>query len=246
MASETQYKVYCNDECTYHTAWYPAMPMTCPVSYRHSIDPAKTIKITSRPVDVTLVRIQEENTLTNGNFRYESFTFACPSNCVTSNNIVFPYAINILSTQTTTTSDNTDDILDVIVVPKNPILGITISNISPGESNIFVSNTVLNYMNHGFQCIIGTDNMGEVHAVNIDSNMITTQYASSNTYTTPTYVKTNIPIVKNLKFKAPTTYNVGGGKIGASYLPAGTTMKALYTNNSSNNKEFTVNIEYLY
>ena len=246
MATETQYKVYCTDEQTYHTAWYNNMPMNCPNNYRHGIDPSKTVRIQSRPVDVTLVRIQEENTLTNGNFRFESFTWMCPSNCTTTHDITFPYSINILSTQANTSQDNYGDVLNVTVVPGNAIIGVTISNIVVGQSNFFVSNTVLNYMNQGFQCILGSENVGEVFKINVDSNMISTQYAASNSYNASTYVKINVPIVKNLKFLAPTTYNVGGGKIGASYVPPGTTLRAQYTNNSSNDKEFCVNVEYLY
>jgi hypothetical protein len=246
MATETQYKVYCTEENKYYTSWFQSTPVCCPINYRHAIDKSKTVKISSRPLDVALVRIQEEATLTNGNYRYESFCFECAGNSNTTHDIKFPYPINILSTQTSTSDENKGDQLNVIVVPANPIVGVTISNISPGNSNIYVSTTVLNYLNPGYHCIIGTENMGEVQKINVDSNYIVTQYACSNTYLTPAYVKTNIPIVKNLKFSHPMTYNVGSGKVGASYVPAGTTLRAMYSNASSNMKEFVVNLEYLY
>ena len=246
MASETQYKVFCTEEQTYYTGWFSGLPISCPNNYRHSIDPSKTVRIATRPRDVTLVAIQEENTLTNGNFRYETFSWTCPPSCTCSNDIVMKYPINILTTTATAGTDHVGDTLNVTVVPKNPIIGISVSNISPGDSNIFVSTTVLNYMHPGYHCIMGTENLGEVYSVNVNSNMITTQYAASNSYGYPNYIKINVPIVKNLKFISPMTHNVGAGKVGASYVPAGTAMRALYTNNSSNSKEFGVNIEYLY
>lgn len=246
MATETQYKVFCNDEQVYYTAWFSGQPVSCPNNYRHSIDPSKTVRIASRPRDVSLVAIQEENTLTNGNFRYETFTWTCPPSCTCSNDIVFKYPINILTTTATCGPEHIGDVLNVNVVPKNPIVGITVSNVSPGDSNLYVSTTVLNYMNPGYQCIMGAENLGEVYAVNVNSGTITTQYAASNAYGYPSYIKLNAPIVKNLKFLTPMSYNVGAGKIGASYVTAGTAMRALYTNNSSNTKEFGVNIEYLY
>lgn len=246
MASETQYKVFCTEENKFYTAWYSRMPICCPNNYRHAIDPSKTTKITTRPTTVNLVRIQEESTLTNGNYRYESFDFTCAPNSDTTKLITFPYPINILTTVATTTDEHKGDYLNVTVIPQNPIVGVTVSNLNPGESNIFVSTTVLNYLSPGFHCIIGSENMGEVYKVNVDSNMITTQYAVSNVYTYPSYVKMNAVITKNLKFTIPMTHNVGGGKIGASYLPANTTLKAVYTNTSSNEKDFVVHLEYLY
>lgn len=246
MATETQYKVFCSEEQTYYTAWFTGQPISCPNNYRHSIDPSKTVRIATRPKAVNLVHIQEENTLTNGNFRYETFTWNCPANCTCSNDIVFKYPVNILTSTTVSGQDHIGDSLNVTIIPKNPIVGITVSNISPGDSNIYVSTAVLNYMHPGYQCILDNENLGEVYNVNINSNMITTQYAASNNYVYPSYIKLNIPIIKNLKFVVPMLYNVGAGKIGASYVPTGTVMKTLYTNNSSNEKEFAVNIEYLY
>jgi hypothetical protein len=246
MASETQYKVFCTEESIYYTAWYSTMPVCCPNNYRHAIDPAKTIKINTRPTIVSLVRIQEESSLTNGNFRYESFKFDCIPNSNTVKDIKFPYPVNVLTTVATTLDIHKGDYLNVSVIPSNPIVGITVSNLTPGESNIYVSTTVLNYLSPGFQCIIGSENMGEVLKVNIDSNMITTQYAISNVYVYPSYVKMNAIITKNLDFITPMTHNVGAGKIGASYLPANTTLRAIYTNNSSNQKDFVVHLEYLY
>ena len=246
MASETQYKVFCAEENKSYTAWYSSMPICCPNNYRHAIDPSKTIKISTRPTTVNLVRIQEENTLTNGNYRYESFELNCASNSDTVKNIKFPYPINILTTIATTNEEHKGDCLNVSVIPHNPIVGVTVSNLNPGESNIFVSNTVLNYLSPGFHCIIGNENMGEVQTINVENNMITTEYAASNLYNYQTYVKMNANIIKNLKFTNPMTHNIGGGKIGASYLPANAILKATYTNTSSNVKDFVVHFEYLY
>lgn len=246
MASETQYKVYCIEEDKYYTSWYPSMPICCPNNYRHHIDPAKTVKITSRPTTVNLVQIQEETILTGGNFRYESFAFDCAPNTDTVKNISFSYPISVLTTYAPTEDQHRGDSLTVTVVPQNPIIGVTVSNLNPGESNIYVSTTVLNYLAPGFQCLIGNENMGEVLRVNTDTNMITTQYPINNTYVYPSYVKMNIIITKNVNFIIPMVHTVGAGKIGASYLPANTVFKAVYTNNSSNQKDFVVHIEYLY
>jgi hypothetical protein len=246
MATETQYKVYCNEEEKYVTAWYSTRPLCCPNNYRHSIDPLKTVKLASRPVDAALVRVQEENTLTNGNFRYQSFTFTCGSNCTTSNDISFPYPINILTTQTSSMENMIGDTLDVILIPKNPIVGVTLSNLSVGSSNIYVSNSVLNYMNAGYLCIVGNENLGEVYNINPNSNMITTQYAASNEVAAASTVAINVHVIKNAQFIQPTTYMVGGGKIGASYIPAGAVLRSFYKNNSSNVKDFQMNLEFLY
>ena len=78
---------------------------------------------------------------------------------------------------------------------------------------------------------------------------ITVETAAVNSFlaSTPTYVKQTVYYLQNYEFGPSWEYVIGESKIGASYLPANTILRARYINNSAiANKKLVVKFEYLY
>lgn len=251
MATETQYKVYCSNEQQYFTFWNKTIPTNCPNDYRHKIDAAETIKLDTRNLEIQPVYIQQEGSATNGSYRYKCIKFNCNSNGETEHDIIFPYPVTILQAETQTNETHRGDKLDLYFVTSNNILGTLSSNLPVGDSNLFVSNSVVNNMANGFECIItngsNTENLGEVINVCPHSNLISTEYCSSNEYNANSYIKYRLPIIEDMWITDPRTYTVGQKKITGSSLPANTYLQMHYSNSSPNsNKELIVSLEYMY
>ncbi len=253
MATETYYKVYCSNEQQFFTYWNKTIPTNCPNDYRHKIDASQTVKLETRNLEIRPVSIQQESVATNGMYRYKCIKFDCSSNGVSEHDIIFPYPITVLQAETQTNETHRGDKLDLYFVTSNSIVGTLNSNLSIGESNLYVSNSVINNMNNGLECIVtdgnNTENLGEIISICPCSNQMYTQYAVSNSYsvTSPTYIEYRMPIIQDMWILDPRTYTVGQKKITGSSLPASTYLKMYYSNSSPNsNKELIVSLEYMY
>lgn len=253
MTTETQYQVYCVEEQANVTFWSKVKQNNCPNDYRHHLDPTKTIKLATRTSEVQGVSIQQESTNTNGNYRYKCIKYDCASNGEHEYDISFPYPITILEVETQTNESHRGDKLGVNFYTSNNTLGFIASNVNIGDSNIFVTNSVINYINQGFHCILDnntiTEDLHEIISIQPMSNLLITKNASSNfyDYTTPTKLKYHVPIIEDMYMSDPRTYSVGRKKITGSSLPANAVLRMTYSNSSPNsNKELIVSFEYMY
>lgn len=254
MAEQTNYRVFCNEEQAYFTTWSTRIPVCCPNDYRHTIDTSQTVKLATKIEDVLTVKIQEETVPTQGNYRHESFKFHATSNGESYHDIMFKYPVSALGVSALTTEAHRGDLINAIVIPKNATVGAVTQPINVGDSNFIVSNSVLNYLNPGHICILTngsnvSENLGEVIKVNVDSNMITTEFAASNAYLLSNlpFVQANVHYIKNLFLTEPREYSVGNRKIGASFLQTGSIIRMTYSNASPNTeKEVVIHFEYLY
>ena len=70
MTTIYKYRIYCNTENLYINVWDEVEPGKCPNANNHSIDKKKTVIVDQ--VDKHQIKIQEENTPTNGNFTTNS------------------------------------------------------------------------------------------------------------------------------------------------------------------------------
>jgi len=255
--SENQYKVFCINEQESYTIWSEKTPITCPNDYRHNIDPLQTVKIQSRYKDVQNVQIQQEKTLTNGNYKYKSFKFPITQSGESQFNISFNYPINVLQVHTNTGEIHRGDKINVSLIPYNPIIGSLASNVSIGDSNLYVTNNVLNYINQGYITILKdnitqlSENLGETYSIDTSNNKIITQYCASNNYSaaSPTTVAVNVEFIEDMYITEPLLYTIGNKKITTSFIPSKATVQITYSNAAASNnieKDFIISLEYMY
>lgn len=252
MSEQFKFRLYCCTESNYVDFWsYDDPPTTCPNSYKHTIDKTKMYKLDERYVGrKNVVYIQEEDTATQGRYRFECIKYHIDSNASQYHDYVFPYPINMLEVKIRSAETHRGDIMNCQVIPAPPI-GYLTAPVAAGSSNFVVNNTVLSYMNIGFHMSLMSgsnllEDLEEVLVKNDSNNTVTTQFAVSNSYPPGTHVHMHISFIKNLEFTEPDWYTIGDRKIGASYLPAKTTLRMTYSNQNLQDKDVILYTQYLY
>lgn len=246
MTQQYEYRVFCCTENTFVDSWLYQAPVTCPNNYKHKIDSNQIYLLDQRYIgQKNVVSIQNEDTPTQGNYRYECITYEIGSNSVQSFDKIFPYPINLLSVKFRTSELHRGDIIKYDAIPPPPI-GLLTSNVSIGDSNFYVDNTTLSILNTGYHMLLTNDDLGEVFIKNTSSNLICTQYGSSNTYSIGDVIHMDVNMVKNIKFTEPDWYSVGSSKVTGNYLPQNVTLRFIYTNSNLQPKEVVSHLEYLY
>lgn len=253
MTTVIQYRVYCNTEAVYYETWNTSDPSVCPNNSAHGIDPDKTVELMD--ISEEAVKIKEETSAegtTGGHFQASSIGFNATANSVTTADFSYPTAIGPLSIEYVTTDDHEGDLLTVQVAPQT-IIGAITSNVEANSKVAFMSSTVHDnsFVGAFLELTDGVqlNDIGRIISMHSANGMVEFETATSNTfvYTSPTYVRQSIHMIHNLEFGPAHRHVHGESKIGASYIPANTTIRVKYTNNSANNdKRFVANIEKLY
>lgn len=202
----------------------------------------------------THVQIQEETIETGGHFFGETIKIVCPTGPYTQqHNFSFPIDVTVLIAKTITSNEHLGDNVSLMVAPDTTI-GTLTSSASTGATGLSVSSTVIANTKKGFYVSL-TDGVNSEstkrRVIDIDTNndIIYLNSGIENAYdfTTPTYVKQTVYYAKEFEFGVAGRRDIGSAKIGGTYLPANTPIRAEYTNNSTTmEKTFIVEIEYLY
>ena len=246
-----KYRVHCTTDNQNEFIWLDendSEPTTCPTNTSHSIDSSKTTIVDSRKPEN--IRIKEESIPTGEHFMCETKVINTNANDTSENDYSWPFPISILAVYMIT-SDHEGDNFEALIAPDTTIGTIT-SDVAADDTVINVSQTVIDNTSVGYILTLddGTnnDNLGHVLAIDKVAKTITVETAAVNNFlaATPTYVKQTVYYLRNYEFGPAWEYVIGESKIGASYLPANTILRARYTNNSITNKKLVVKFEYLY
>jgi hypothetical protein len=166
--------------------------------------------------------------------------------------VSWDYPVSVFSISYSSTSDHTGDSLEMHIAP-NTTIGAIVAPVTTGDTVLYVSPTVLQYINVGYYCNItdGTnyDDLGYVLAIDKTAGTITVKTPAVNGYSplTPTYVQMTIKAIVNYTFGAPGKFGIGKTIIGSRYVPTGTIVRGVYTNASATtSKSLTFNIEMKY
>lgn len=247
MTTLYKYRIYCKSEKEYNYVWSEDEPIKCP-NGNHQIDSSKTVII--EQIKSNLVKIQEENTPTNGNFTTESVSFNIPANSTAFEDSSWKYPISVYAVSFISKVDQEGDIVSISANP-DKTLGVITENLVADLSTTFkVSSTVLENIQPGFGVRLSDgvnyDDLGEVYNVDKDNGTISVDKAPAHDYSlsTPTYVLMESYFVKNYEIGPSWKYDIGMSKIGAAYIPANTVIRTYYKNNSNTIKRFVGYIEY--
>jgi hypothetical protein len=252
MTEQYQYRVYCCTESNFIDSWLYDAPITCPNNYKHTIDSNQIYKFDQRYVGRTnAVMIKQEETQTQGLYRYECINYNITSNPDQIHDTKFNYPVNLLSAKIITSETHRGDIINYDVIPPPPI-GLLTSNVNIGDSNFNVDNTVLSIMKKGYHMVLLSSNnhfiedLGEVIDKNIPLNILTTQFASSNNYPAGVGVHMDVNSIKNLTISEPNWYSIVDSRFTGAYLPNGVTLRLRYQNSNLQPKSFSLHTQYLY
>ncbi len=253
MSTLYKWRVYCETDAKYETAWGPDMPTTCPVDpVSHIINQSLTTAVET--VDPNRVQIQEEYTNTQGIYQFTGFNSAISSGTpgtVTTINNSWPYGITLLNGGFDAATSQIGDELKVDVAP-NTTIGILTVAASAGATVLSVSSTVLTNILVGYKVTIydgvNTDVLGRCLSKDTVNNTITVETALVHDFgLSPTsYIMITVEVVKSLYIGSSRTYEFAKKKIGGKYIPAGANVRIQYTNNDGVQKNFIYFMELMY
>lgn len=245
------WRIYCETESDWTYGYLhedTGNPTSCFTDPGHTINSNSCQELDT--VSDTQVIIKEESTPTGGHFKAKGYKMTCP---VGSSNYdySYPHPISALSITLPTTSDHTDDQIEVQVGPDTTIGTIT-ADVSASDTVITVSQSVIDNIDKGFYVTLddgtNTDDLGLVTSIDYNLLTITVQTAATKAFAsaTPTYVKITVKVIDDFTIGPAQRYELGKDKIGGSYVPTNTIVRVKYTNNGSSTKDFYCVIEMLY
>lgn len=247
-----KYTFVCSTENAEKNVWRrddEPVPTKCPDDTSHTIN-TSTLRITDK-VSKEVVKIQEETVPTGGNFKCRSESIDILPNETKIVDRTFPFNISALAIEFNSDADNQGDNLELIVGP-NTIIGAITSPVNIGDNVINVNSTVVENLNVGFKINLFngsiTENLGFVIAIDKDNLTITTQNTSTQSFShlTPTYIRMSVYVIEDYVIGKSGRWEIGGNKIGGSFVPANVIIRIVYYNNSGVSKNFTAQLEYLY
>jgi len=199
------------------------------------------------------VRIQEEVKKTGGHFQAQSFEVDTQSNVAWyETEFSFPMPISLLSAMWVNKISNDGDEVEFLVSPDTTTGSITAA-VAIGATVIDVSQTVIDNAKVGYYLKLddGTniDDVGRVISIDKVNSQITIETATVNSFAvaTPTLIKQTVKLVPKIMLIGDhVQISLGGSKIGGSYIPANTLLKARYNNLSGSAEKFSFILQYLY
>lgn len=245
------YKIWCNTDSKYEYVWSDDEPTVCPVNNAHSVD-TSSVSIENQ-VSTTRVKIIEENIPTGENFMAEShcMTYATGPNVVSNYDYSWPFPITVLDVSVVSKEENEGDEIKLCVSP-DTIIGVIGIDAATGATGATVSSTVIDNLMVGYEVSLfdGATSCQCGRVVNIDTanSKISWENPTERSYEAsgPTYVRLSVYVMNNYVIGPPHIYPVGEGKIGGSYVPANTIVRAYITNKDNYSKAIIGQIEYLY
>jgi hypothetical protein len=234
-----KYRYYSFSDSNFHTEWLENKPQGS------NIDPVSVTVIDQISQD--LVQIRNDYNKTGGNYMLEGWNVQIPAQSNYDYFKMYPMGISCYNVYCYPTQSNVGDSFSCYCpLPTVPVVG----QVLPGSSNIPVPGAIIPYINVGFNVALsnanGFEKLGHVININTSNNTITTEIASSNTYTYPDQVVTRSYFVDNLTIPVVTRFTVGEGTLNGTYVPANTPVYVEYKNNDSKEKTMTFHIEYMY
>ena len=250
MAERTlyQFKVWCNTEALYHTAWAEKAPTVCPYIAAHPIDANKTT-ILDKSIDGAIeAKIREENikAKTGGHFLAYSIEIDVPLNGDPDpKDTTFPFPISLMAMQFTAPANALKDVIEVQLHP-DEIAGKLTAAAAIGDKVFKVDQGVLDAVHIGHWLKIGADDLGRVTRVDKTLNEVDTENALTVAASVDDDVLHTSKFIPRLEIASTNTYYIGGSKIGGAYIPKGKIIRIVYKNVETTAKRFSVVPELLY
>lgn len=248
MGTIYKYRIWCETDGKYEFVWSETPPTKCPSDTGHTINTNKTIVVDKR--EESLITIKEENIPTGGHYQACFHKITVPSgSSYVEHDIVFPHPISLLAAEWTNTTANAGDEIEFQVAP-GTIIGTLASGVPSGTLVMPVSQTVVDNLGLGYHADLlsasGACDIGRVSDINDEDNTITVEIPADQDFAAGTYFRMHLDMVRRSPLAGFGRVQLGEAKIGGSYIPAGTILRACYWNNNDTQKELIFVLEYLY
>jgi hypothetical protein len=246
-----KWQVYCCTESNLQTCWRFCEPECCPNNPTHVIDHMQTVFVDKRAVNshVGNTYVTKSWQDTNGYLMVQGYRLDVTA--AGSNVVDFPLPTKrcVYGMRVNVTESNVGDSFTITINPGMPV-GYLTSNVVAGQSNIPVSDTVLQNMVPGFFVKIGDidDHMIQFVGSDVgpDAGMILCTPLQAISLPMYTPVLANVHIVKDFVLGCTGIHEIGYGSLAGKVMPAGTVINVSYSNVTGGDKLFSFNNEFSY
>jgi len=198
------------------------------------------------------ITIREEDVPTGGHYQALGIEIDVNASGTITKDVSFPHPISLMAAEWTNKPSLIGDEVEFIVAP-NTIVGALTQDAPAGSGTLYVSSTVIDNIQIGYQLKLFNapstqKSCGRVLGVDTENNTVLVENAPTQTFTVeaPTYVQQEVHLYSRSFLAGEGRVQLGEAKIGGSYIPANTTIRANYYNNNGTNKKLVFIIEYLY
>jgi len=249
MSSRTlnEYRIFCQTENKFVTAWSSIKPTLCPNSNSDTIDNnSVTIidSISSNDVNI----IQSDPGLTSGTYRIEGFSITIPANSTLSKDMSWPFNIAVMTINLYNSTEHIGDKVWGLAAP-NTTIGVLTQSVSQGDTVIHVSPSVFKFIKIGQLITItnGHQKLDMEQCVHIDSvnNTLTCEIPANAPIAQNAYIQFTAQTIKNVVFGNSQTISMANKHLGSTPIPKGIISRLFYTNTGNFDKTFTYSVEYL-
>jgi len=247
--SVAKYRVYCQTETQYTYVWNDSLPIHCPNNTQHTID-TNTIAIVET-INTNSVNIIQESKPTGGNYRSESKKITISANATETFDFTWPYLLSVLTVTLYSNLENKDDVINLFVAPETTI-GVLTQSASQGNTVLHVNSTVIGNIKFGYRINLVNPieqtsvYVGECIAIDKENSTVTIDTALTENFSAGVLLQICVNNIKNFILRGETVYELSRKTTGTSSLPANTTVRLQYENNSNVEKEFYFSVEYYY
>ena len=243
------------------TDCYEIWAVDGPVIYTHIMDKDDTAgedqtdfetnykSISNKPITTPIT--EDYSPYTNGHYQARSESMEISQQGITTHDVEWPIPIVLFTGAFVIKNENLNDEASVEIGP-DTIVGIITSDVAENDTIISVSQSVIDNVDPGYYVKLydgaNTSSLARVLSKDKEALTLTVETASDNAFSasSPTYVMQTVRMVTSFKMCAEGQITLGHGKIGGSNIPAGTKLRLIYDNKTTDSKEFGFQIEYTY
>lgn len=241
------YRYFCNTENKYVYDWSEIIPTVCSNDITHHIDNSSFTIVDT--IDNSTIVINQKSGDVQGNYRVESKVMYIPANQTTSQILLWPFNISIMTVNWTTSEIHRGDIINGYVA-ENTTIGYITKRINIGDTLLHVSQSVFNYINKGYLINIsdGTQsiNMEQCIAIDKAAGTITCENPSGMILNENSHFQITVNNMRNIHIAEPESIRLANKHLGSTCIISGTKLRFQYQNNSNKPKTFVFQYEYLY
>lgn len=223
-----------------------------PAAEETALDNIVTNYVYKAPDISNQVLVKEEDIKTGGHFQVKTIHVTAAANETKLHDISWPHDVNILSVSLYSTADMVGDKVSALIAPNTTIGAIT-ADVATTDTTFTVQSSVVQNIRIGYLVTItdltNTDECGVVTAIDLGAFTITVETAPTNAYlaATPTYIQMTVQMMVQHEMPGfDFVLILGESKIGASHIPANTTVRIKYENSTAAQKDLIACVEYLY
>lgn len=247
MTTVYHYRYYCPTEDAYRLEWGTTAPTNCPVD---------SAVIDQSTVSVVQTVTTEEVIVTDGAdgwYQSTAISMDVPGATGTyTEDTSWPCDIILWTAVIYLDANSTGDSFQIIVAP-NTAIGYLTAGCTSSSTTITVSPTVIAFVQRGLELTlndgVNENQLGRITAIDTNTNTITFETATTNTFSAFTPVYISIYVIRN--FITPSSMvgatkliSFAGKGLRGKIIPANTLVRYTYTNNSAVAKNVSIKLEY--